>query len=130
MDNRACGLTACRLIVSPGLYRAALVSRFRRAPMLRRGEARLQDLWRPYERRFPIWWDRGFESAFLQRRVFCEPDFLDHRRLEETAFFDPVISPFPRSGALRRSDRRFRFTEYQLCQSILGVRNPDYYHRG
>jgi hypothetical protein len=37
--------------------------------MLRRGEARVQDLWRPYERRFPIWWDRGFESAFLQQAV-------------------------------------------------------------
>jgi hypothetical protein len=23
--------------------------------------------------------DRGFESTSLQRRVFCEPDFLDHR---------------------------------------------------
>src|SRR5271155_5188863 len=44
--------------------------RHQRAPMLRRGEARVQDLWRPYERRFPIWWDRGFESAFLHRR--CE----------------------------------------------------------
>jgi len=22
-------------------------------------------------------WDRGFESVFLQRRVSCEPDFLD-----------------------------------------------------
>jgi len=31
-----------------------------------------------------------FESISLQRRVFCEPNFLDHRRLEETAFFDPV----------------------------------------
>src|SRR5271168_2013875 len=40
---------------------------------LRRGEARVQDLWRPYERRFPMWWDRGFESAFLQRRVITEP---------------------------------------------------------
>jgi hypothetical protein len=44
--------------------------RHRRAPMLRRGEARVQDLWGPvsrstlrifraeaYERRFPYWWD-------------------------------------------------------------------------
>jgi hypothetical protein len=31
----------------------------------------------------------------LQRRVFCEPDFLDHRRLKETAFFDPVNFTVP-----------------------------------
>jgi peptide/nickel transport system substrate-binding protein len=24
----------------------------------------------------------------------------------------------------------FRFTEYQVGQSISGIRNPDYYHRG
>ena len=34
----------------------------------------------------PLWRDRGFESPFLQRRVQCEPDFLDpswRRRLKE-----------------------------------------------
>jgi hypothetical protein len=30
-------------------------------------------------RRQAVGWDHEFESAFLQRRVTCEPDFLDHR---------------------------------------------------
>ena len=28
-------------------------------------------------RQLMAWWDRGFESVFLHRRVSCEPDFLD-----------------------------------------------------
>jgi transposase len=52
-------------------------------------------------------WDQWFESAFLQRRVLCEPDFvdeasatrwtsivaaMDHHRLVKAGLGDPGIS--------------------------------------
>ena len=37
-------------------------------------------------RRRPCGWDQGFESAFLQRGVKCEPDFLDQEAVSQRSF--------------------------------------------
>jgi hypothetical protein len=49
-------------------------------------------MWRPSERWRSGGWDGEFESPLLQRRVRCEPDFLD-RGAEYIAERDSVTVP-------------------------------------
>jgi hypothetical protein len=68
------------------------------------------------------WWDREFESAFLQRRVHCEPDFQQDLSVLNNDFaFDDPNGVFPAPSGDLAVDQRPLSAHAAAVQGALGL---------